>query len=88
MLTSLLKIRRLKLVLRFFVINYGLKPIAWIVRGCVINYGLKSVLSARVHACKRESFCRATKPYSMPLALADMRASVQECRVAQNGVEC
>jgi len=27
----------------FFVINYGLKPVAWIVRGCVINYGLKSV---------------------------------------------
>ncbi len=27
----------------FFGVNYGLKPVAWIVRGCVINYGLKSV---------------------------------------------
>ena len=40
---ALLRFRRLKLALRFFVINYGLKPIAWIVCGCAINYGLKSV---------------------------------------------
>ena len=33
--------RRLKLALGFFVINYGLKPVAWIV--CVNNYRLKPV---------------------------------------------
>jgi hypothetical protein len=37
------KIRRLKSALKFFVINYRLKPVAWIVHDCVINYGLKSV---------------------------------------------
>jgi len=35
--------RRLKSALSFFVINYGLKSVAWFVFGCVTNYGLKSV---------------------------------------------
>jgi len=35
--------RRLKSALMFFVINYGLKPVAWIVCGCVINCGLKPI---------------------------------------------
>ncbi len=36
------KIRRLKSALSFFVINYGLKSVAWLAFGCVI-YGLKPV---------------------------------------------
>ena len=40
---ALPRFRRLKSALREIVNNYGLKPVAWIVRGCFINYGLKSV---------------------------------------------
>jgi len=35
--------RRLKLALSFFVTDYELKSVAWLVFDCLINYGLKPV---------------------------------------------
>jgi len=39
-LPSSFNFRRLMSALRFFVINYGLKSVAWFAFGCVVNYGL------------------------------------------------
>jgi len=35
--------RRLKSALKFCVINYGLKSVAWFAFNCIINYGLMPI---------------------------------------------
>jgi hypothetical protein len=45
------KIHRLKSVLSEFVINYGLKSVAWFVFGCVTNYD-PACKRVGVQACK------------------------------------
>jgi hypothetical protein len=74
------KIRRLKSVLSEFVINYGLKSVAWFVFGCVTNcdpackrVGVQACKRACVQGCikVRSAECEPFKIFlSMPLALA------------------